>query len=368
MLGSDYRKSYNDIMKFVEPKYSRTQVDKAGQYYRGEKVNISEETAEEIFENWRAAHSYPMQIFYVRLRKTSKSLDPSSLVAQRLKRSPSIVAKLVRRYDGRDPTMELSQMQDIAGCRAILSNVALAQKLAMDKYEKGDLKHRLVKKHDYITNPKKDGYRSIHLVYRYNSDKEAKKKYNGLLLEIQIRSKLQHLWATAVETVGFFTRQAIKSNEGSPEWTEFFKLVSSAFAKMENCPLIPDTPTNEKELYALIAQKEKELGVINKVEQWAAALKLIEERKLTTGARFFLLELNIKDEKLTVHRYTKREEQIALAEYTALEKKYAGNKEFDVVLTGVDKANDLRKAYPNYYVDMGEFAQNLKSMIQKAQH
>jgi len=41
------------------------------------------------------------------------------------------------------------------------------------------------------------------------------------LIEIQIRSKLQHIWATAVETVGFFTGQAIKSNEGEKEWNDF---------------------------------------------------------------------------------------------------------------------------------------------------
>jgi hypothetical protein len=262
--------------------------------------------------------------------------------------------------------MELYQMQDIAGCRAILTDVNLAKQLAEEHYLKGNLKHKLVNVKDYIKNPKSDGYRGIHLIYRYRSDK-SKTIYNGLLVEIQIRSKLQHLWATAVETVGFFTRQAIKSNEGSPEWTEFFKLVSSAFAKMEDCSLVPDTPTSEKELFAKILQKERELNVINKVDQWASAMQVFEERSLTKGAKFFLLELNIKDEKLTISRYTKKEEQMALDAYATLEKKHAGNKEFDVVLAGVDKAHDLKKAYPNYYVDMREFTQKLKSIIRKAQ-
>ena len=59
------------------------------------------------------------------------------------------------------------------------------------------------------------------MIYRYSSDK-GKKDYNGLLVEIQIRSKLQHLWATAVETVDFFTSQTIKSNQGQKEWVTFF--------------------------------------------------------------------------------------------------------------------------------------------------
>lgn len=353
-------------MNWAEPNYSKSVVNKAGDYFKGEnKMDVGK--ALQVFDNWRAAHSYPMQVFNVRLRSAAKSLDNNALVADRLKRASSIVAKLNRKYEGRPPTMQLSQMQDIGGCRAILSDVSIAQRLSVEKYEKSrGLKHKLIKKDDYIQNPKSDGYRSIHLIYSYISDKENKKKYNGLLIEVQIRSKLQHLWATAVETVGFFTRQAIKSNEGSPEWMDFFRLVGSAFAKTENCPLVPNTPTDEKELYALIAQKEKELNVINKLRQWASAVQIFEEPSERRGAKFFLLELNIKDEELRIKKYAKQEEQKALDDYANLEKKYSDNNDYDVVLTGVDKALDLKKAYPNYYVDVGEFAQKIEDIIKKA--
>jgi ppGpp synthetase/RelA/SpoT-type nucleotidyltranferase len=109
---------------------------------------------------------------------------------QRLKRVPAIIKKLQRTYGGRPPTMKLSQMQDIGGCRAVLANVNLVRQLCGKYYLKGDLKHKRVNIKDYITNPKSDGYRSIHLIYRYLSDK-GKKEYNGLLVEVQIRSKLK---------------------------------------------------------------------------------------------------------------------------------------------------------------------------------
>ncbi len=326
---------------------------------------MPEETAQKIFDNWRAAHSYPIQVFYVRLRSTSKDLDSKSLVARRLKRASSIISKLNRSYNGRPPTMQLYQMQDIGGCRAILSDVTLAQRLSKEKYEKARLKHKFIKKKDYIMNPKSDGYRGIHLIYSYKSDKK-KTQYDGLLVEVQIRSRLQHSWATAVETVGFFTRQAIKSSEGSPEWIEFFKILSSAFATMENCPTVPNTPTDKKELFTLIAQKEKELKVITKIKQWAATMRTFDEDTLKKGAKLFLLELNIKDENLRIIAYTEKEEQIALDMYARLEKEHAGNKEYDVVLAGVDEAHDLKKAYPNYYVDMDEFVQTLESIIKEA--
>ncbi len=101
-------------------------------------------------------------------------------------------------------------------------------------------RHLKEREKDYIQNPKKDGYRGVHLIYRYKSDKIS--TYDGLLIEVQIRSKIQHAWATAIEIVDLFTGQAIKSNEGEEEWKEFFRLVSSAFAKIEKQPEVSGTP------------------------------------------------------------------------------------------------------------------------------
>jgi hypothetical protein len=38
--------------------------------------------------------------------------------------------------------------------------------------------------------------------------------YNDLKIEMQLRSQYQHAWATAVETVGTFIGQALKSSIG----------------------------------------------------------------------------------------------------------------------------------------------------------
>ncbi len=354
-------------MVWKKPKgCSKSKVDWTGDTLIGEATLSDKGKAFEILDNWRAIHRYPMHIFKKRLKRVSEKVDKKALAVQRLKRLPSILKKLQRKYYGNKPTMKLSQMQDIAGCRAVMTNVELARKLYKEHYIRGDLKHKKVNEKDYITHPKEDGYRSIHLMYRYKSDKEGKKDYNGLLVEVQIRSKLQHLWATAIETVDLFTRQAIKSNEGQKEWVDFFKLVSSAFALMENTPIVPNTPSNKKELYFKIQEKEKKLRVIRVMSGWTKAIKVFEQAsKRKPKLQYFLLELDIIGEKLNITGYTKDQEVRAIENYANSEKRNKDKKEYDVVLVGVDAANDLRKAYPNYFADTEEFLENLKKILNK---
>jgi ppGpp synthetase/RelA/SpoT-type nucleotidyltranferase len=354
------------MVKIANPKkYSKNRTNSAGvTLCNDEESDKNKNNALKILSNWRASHSYPMHIFKKRLERISKKIDKDALSSQRLKRVPSIIKKLKRKYGNNKATMKLVQIQDIAGCRVVMRNVQLAQKLYREYYIRGDLKHKRVNEKNYIANPKKDGYRSIHLIYKYISDK-GKKDYNTLLVEVQIRSKLQHIWATAVETVGFFTGQAIKSNEGKKEWNIFFKLMSSAFAKMENCPTIPNTPFDEKELYSSIKQKEKKLNVKTKMEKWTNSIELFDVLKSKKNQHFFLLELDTIQEKLIISAYSKRQENKALEDYAHAEKKIYGKKEYDVVLVGADTTKDLKKAYPNYFLDTKEFINLLNKILNK---
>lgn len=193
---------YMAMREWAVPKVSRGKVDKAGTIFFAAANPMTFAEAVEIIDNWRSAHNYPLNIFQDGLRKRAKSIYKECIVAQRIKRLSSIVAKLVRFR-----TMRLSMMQDIGGCRAVMSTVKQVERLVYD-YKHSDIKHKLHQEDDYITNPKPSGYRGVHLVYRYTG---RKVQYNGLKIEIQIRSDIQHAWATAVETVGMFTQQALKS-------------------------------------------------------------------------------------------------------------------------------------------------------------
>lgn len=319
----------------------------------------------EIVSNWKAIHSYPLNIFKKRLKRVSESIDKRSLTAQRLKRISSILKKLKRKYNNNKPTMKLTQMQDIAGCRVIMPNITLAKELYNKYYQNGYLKHKKVNEKDYISNPKSDGYRSIHIIYKYLSDKKGKTKYNGLLVEVQIRSKLQHIWATAVETVDFFTRQAIKSNVGNQNWKDFFKLVSSAFAKLEKSTIITGTPSNEKELYLQIKQKEKELQVRKKMKNWTESIRSFDNFENNKINQFYLLELDTILDRLSISVFAKKHEKDALLAYSEAEKKIYNRNEYDVVLVSTDNIHNLKKAYPNYFLDTKEFLKHLEVILNK---
>lgn len=353
-------------MAWEKLRYNKQEINRAGKVLINPNCSDEEKNkAINILDNWRAVHGYPMHIFQMTLKKKALKVNKEALISQRLKRASSIIYKLQRKYGGREPSMMLYQMQDIGGCRAVLSNVKLARELYEKHYLKGDLKHRLVNKKDYINEPKPDGYRSLHLIYEYKSDKN-KKEFNGLLTEVQIRSRLQHLWATAVESAGFLTRQAIKSNEGGQVWIDFFKLISSAFAKMEGCPTVPNTPENKEELCNEIKNKERELNFIEKMESWSSAIDYINREikpKTKKKAKFFLLELDIPGKKTVIKTYKEKEEEKAIKDYSLLEKRHFEDKDYDIVLVGTDNINDLKKAYPSYFLDTAEFLRYLQRII-----
>ena len=61
----------------------------------------------------------------------------------------------------------------------------------------------------------------MHLVYKYINP--ICPDYDGLFVELQIRTRLQHTWATAVETMGTYLEFSLKSSEGPEDWLNQLK-------------------------------------------------------------------------------------------------------------------------------------------------
>ena len=209
------------------------------------------------------------------------------------------------------------------------------------------------KKKDYITNPKSDGYRSIHVIHKYQSPVERRQVYNGLRIEIQLRSKLQHAWATAVETVSTFTSQSLKTNAGSDSWKRFFALMGSAIALKEGCPIVPGTPSDPNELAKELRILSTGLDVINRLIGWKVAVSKLTEQ--VTDVHTYLLVLDSDKRNIQITPYRNDELSKATDEYLRIEKEIVHKYAIQAVLVSVESLATLKSAYPNYYADTSDF-------------
>ena len=348
--------------KNIQPKwktleYSRSQIIKAGKTIRTKDESDPEyQRALSIVDNWRAAHAFPLHVIYIHLRRMANNND-EIIVAERLKRLDSIIGKLKR-----EQNMNLWTMQDLGGCRLIVPTVDEVYKFS-EEYEKSKKRHVLVSEDDYIKHPKESGYRSLHRVYLYHSDK--KETYNrNMLIEIQFRTHLQHLWATAVETMGLFTKQAIKSGEGTDDVNRFFALVSSLFAIKEKQPIVPGTPVDVDEIVSEIESINAKNNYLDFLLGINVAIN-VHEKKLKRGEKspaYFILKLNYTRQELSILSFKASEIAIANDIYNHIEKS-PDNTQFDSVLVRVASMDVLKKAYPNYFSDIGEFVKIVKSYL-----
>ncbi|HKW27948.1 MAG TPA: RelA/SpoT domain-containing protein, partial [Verrucomicrobiae bacterium] len=354
-MSSSHEK-HNDFnaMAWTKPEYPHHQVDNAGDILIApDSPDFSLDEAQKferaltIINNWRSSHGCPLQSIKMTLLGRAKKIDIQSLIAQRIKRIRAISVKLRR-----NPKMKLSKMHDIGGCRAVTRTVTQVEALVKN-YERATAKNKLrggefVKKYDYIQNPKPDGYRGVHLVYKYRSESKALAEFNGLRIEIQIRSRLQHYWATAVETVDAFTGQALKSNFGEDSWKSFFSLVASAVARFEKRPIVPGTPSDPEELKRQLKLHSEQIDLL---EGLRTATGEIEKK----AGHFFILVLNSKERKFSTLRFQQNQLNEAQNQYLELEKTNKDKPEVQTVLVSVDSVEHLRKAYPNYFLDINEF-------------
>jgi ppGpp synthetase/RelA/SpoT-type nucleotidyltranferase len=352
-------------MAWVKPQVNRGRVDAAGDTLIREPTPGGE-YAEALsrINNWRSSHAYPLQALKMTLLHRAKKIDDEALVAQRLKRLSSISLKLRR-----NPNMKLSQMQDIGGCRAVMKNIDDVESLAAvyfaDQNRGRPDRSEFGKPYNYVETPKADGYRGIHFVYKYRSLSKEYQAFNGLRIEIQIRSRLQHAWATAVETVSTFTGQALKSNIGEKDWKRFFALMGSALAMRERRPLVPGTPSNKVELIDELRASAKRLGIEKKLATWSSAIVIAEteRRRSMVDARAFLLVLNSEAKTIEVTAFKKDELRQASEDYLLVETATADKPEVQAVLVSVDSIAALRSAYPNYYLDTRAFIDALRLAI-----
>ncbi|MGI4758548.1 MAG: RelA/SpoT domain-containing protein [Janthinobacterium lividum] len=316
------------------PGGSKTRVSRAGNAIRTGSATPEDY---QIIDTWRAAHRNVLNTFQALLR--TRTRGQNIVVAQRLKRRKTVFGKL-NRY----PSMELSRMDDVAGCRLIFPTLEELYTFRQH-FNQGSFKHKLRNdpdKWDYIKRPKPTGYRGIHDVYEYDVNSEQGRDYKGLLLEVQYRTAAQHAWATCVEVVGFLTESQPKFQQGDKRYETAMAYASELIARYaeQRSSCLPDT--DSPSLVSEFSRLESELGLLKLLRGLNAARNHISNRKD--------MILIFEDDHLVIRDYRR-----SAAALQALFKLESETRTGDVVYVRADKGEDVRNAFRNYFSDATEF-------------
>ncbi len=181
------------------------------------------ESALSVLRSYRIVHSGPLISARMGLRSCIQT-ERVTLVelSQRLKRTATIIDKLQRQ-----PTMALSRMHDIAGCRAVLLTQADVERVRTrfmnnstkrSSRSQSPFQDRL---YDYVARPRDTGYRAVH-IHTF---------YGGRRVEVQLRTVRQHAWAMWVESLSTDFGVDFKSGKGEADWLQMCREYADALAQ-----------------------------------------------------------------------------------------------------------------------------------------
>lgn len=359
---ADYLEFMRPMTEYPRLAYSMKAVRKAGEQLAkpiqfGRDITVGQYVdALEIFSianSWRDSHFLPMRSVRFSVGHHMRALRLKGDMASRPKRMASIRRKL------RESITNLDTMNDIGGCRAIMADIKGVRSLLASIRDKfPDEIHS--REFNYIDEPKPDGYRSHHIVFKYRPRDADTEAFEGRRIELQVRTRLQHSWATAVEAVGLFRGQDLKHGKGEQDWLRLFRLMSAEFAHVEQCPVDIGVPDHN--------DRVRELRDINKR---IGATRILEDIKSLTHysenfvqspekSRYYLIEYR-ENHNVTVQPFWTL--MLGARTLKEIEQKIElrGNG-VKAVLVEVNRLDKLVEMYPNYFGDVSLFVRNLKSI------
>lgn len=345
---------------YPPPPDSRSAVKRAG---RAISSGHASQNDYDIVEQWRSSHGYVMNTFQTWIKKHIAKKPYEVEFAQRLKRRNTVLDKLSRRNDkGELLISDISSMNDFAGCRMIFETLEDLNDFRTYMHSQivmRNVRHELrygPDKYHYIERPKFTGYRGIHDVYRHlprgSHRVEDRKSWDGLLVEVQYRTRAQHAWATAVEISDMIDGERTKFEMDQSKRGRFFSIASEIIARRhENIfRAFPERSTSN--LQGELQELEDDLGVLQRL----SVLKQFEdEEKLGIHNVLNIYKNNNGELDLQVFSFKIASEAISKA--SELE---ASGESVNAVYVRADKPKQLRSAYRNYFNDPIDFVRIIR--------
>lgn len=195
-------------------------------------LSIEEELKEQIEAPMvRLKYAFAMDVMQAKLRMMNADLTEQKSrqvirnMSARIKTTDSIIKKLIRK--GRKVCFKeaVRELNDIAGIRVVCYFCDDIYEVAEKIREQRDL--RVIKEKDYVKNPKKSGYQSVHLIV--GVPVTYLDKTEEVRVEIQIRSFAMDYWAE------LDTQMCYKKDAGQIENVEReIKAYSDVIAGVDN--------------------------------------------------------------------------------------------------------------------------------------
>lgn len=337
-------------------KFSRNQLNRAGDNLIGQDPFLRNE-AIKIISEWRESYLPILRELNDNITNYLNSLNICyEFTSQRIKRMTSISEKLRNNID---KDMKLGGLQDIGGIRYVFADIKTLNEFDNKLQEHTFNGFEFKKRYDYVSYPKNSGYRSIHYVYKYNSDN---KEYDGLQLELQIRTRLQHSWAMAVETASLISQTSLKANiEDNNVWRNFFKLVGAIFSKKEKQTVHSDFDRlSEEELCNMFFTYTQEHKLL---EQLKVLRTTINQNIDTLKNGYCILIVDFSRRIVNIRVYSENEETQASQIFTEIENTITANEA--ALMVSIEKMQEIKKAYPSYFLDTNEFLNALEDFEDK---
>lgn len=195
----------------MNAKLSRTSVDQLGERLKGELTEVDLRLLDQYRRSFRPDYEAVVNVL-----RSALGIEVSGRPA---KSTTAIVDKLRR------GSIRLSQVQDIAGCRVIVGDMTAQDRLVaqMEKLfpcHVGD--RRINTSH---------GYRAVHVIARPAT----------LPIEVQVRTRLQHLWAEVSEKLADRFGIELKYGGGEPGVSQLLNETSITISDQEVGELAVET-------------------------------------------------------------------------------------------------------------------------------
>ena len=135
--------------------------------------------------------------------------NPIETIKSRLKSMDSIVEKLQRKGLPLELESIENNLKDVAGIRVICPFLSDIYRMASCLVEQDDIV--VIEKKDYIKNPKKNGYRSLHLIVETPIFLQKEKRL--MKVEVQFRTIAIDFWASLEHRMHYKKNLDVKMQE-----------------------------------------------------------------------------------------------------------------------------------------------------------